>query len=122
MFEPWKPPAISGVVTVKPTGHAVGHAFRAGDHVRNDFPILDAEPFLSGAAPAGLHFVGDEERAVFLHDFEHNLEVFLRRSDEAADALNWFGDERGDVAAGAGLNQVFHVPGASNFAFGIFQM
>jgi len=103
-------------------GHAVGHAFGAGDHVRRDFPLLDAEPFFAGAAPAGLDFVGDEQGAVFLDDLEDDLEIFLRWGDEAADALNGFGDEGGDIAAGAGLNEVFHVIGASHFAFGIFQV
>ena len=78
-------------------GNAVAHALRAGDHVRRDFPVLDAEPFLAGAAEAGLHFVGNEKAAVILHDVEDDLEIFRRRSDESADALNRLGDERGDV-------------------------
>src|SRR5579864_2082551 len=102
--------------------HSVGHALRARDHVRHDFPLLDAEPFLSGAAPACLHFVGDEERAVLLHDFENDFEILLGWSDEAADALNRLRDERGDVAAGAGLDEIFDVARASHFAIRIFQM
>src|SRR5258708_8250918 len=90
-------------------GYTIAHAFRAGDHVWNDFPILDAEPFLAGASPAGLHLIGDEERAILFDDLENNLEVLLRRSDEPADALNGFGDECVDIAAGAGLNETFDV-------------
>src|SRR4029077_8876878 len=43
------------------------------------------------------------------------------RSDESADALNRFGNERGDVAAGAGLNEIFDVFRAGHAAVGIFQ-
>ena len=102
--------------------HSIRHAFRAGDHVRDDFPILDAEPFLSGASPAGLHFISDEQRAILLNDLEDHLEVFLRRRNKPADALNRFGDERGDVPAGPGLDEVFHVTGAGHFAIGILQV
>ena len=84
--------------------------------------MLDAEPFLAGAAPAGLHFVGDEEAAVFFYDVENDFEIFLGRGDEAADALDRLGDEGGDAAAGAGLDEIFDVAGAGDFAFGIFQM
>ena len=41
--------------------------------------------------------------------------------DESADALNGLGDEGGDLAAGAGLDQVFDVIGAGHAAIGIFQ-
>src|SRR3984885_57845 len=83
---------------------AVAHALGAGDHVRHDFPLFDAEPFLSGAAEAGLNFVRNKQTAIFLHYAEDDLEIFRRRCDEAANALDGFGDERGDVAARRGLN------------------
>ena len=121
MVEPWKLFGDFRRGHGDADGHAVAHALGAGDDVRDDFPVLDAEPVLAGAAEAGLHFVGDEQAAVFFDDGENDLEIFRRRSDESADALNGFGDERGDVAAGAGLNQVFDVIGAGHAAIGIFQ-
>src|SRR5690348_16608593 len=102
-------------------GHAVAHAFGAGNDVRDDLPMLDAEPVLAGAGEAGLHFIGDEEPAVFLDGVEDDFEVFGGRSDEAADALDRFGDEGGDVAAGAGLNEIFDLVGAGHAAIGILQ-
>src|SRR5579859_552946 len=102
--------------------YAVGHALCTRQDVGRDFPLLDAEPFFASAAPAGLHFVGDEKAAVFFHDVENDFEIFLGRGDEAADALDRLGDEGGDAAAGAGLNEVFDVAGAGHFAFGIFQV
>src|SRR5882762_493819 len=103
-------------------GCAVGQSLRAGQNVRRHLPLLDAEPFLPGTAPAGLHFVADEESAVLLDDFENDLEIFLGRRDEAADPLDRFGDEGGDVSAGAGLNEIFDVVRARYFAGRIGQM
>ena len=102
--------------------NAVGHTFGTGDEVGRDLPLFDAEPFFTGAAPTGLDFVGDEKAAVFFYDFEDYLEIFLWGSDEAADALNGFGDEGGDVAAGGGLDEIFDVVGACDFAVGIFEV
>ena len=102
-------------------GHAVAHAFGAGDDVGHHFPVLDAEPVLAGAAEAGLHFVGDEQAAVFFDGVENDLEIFRRRRDESADALNGLGHEGGDLAAGAGLDEVFDVVGAGHAAIGIVQ-
>ena len=70
---------------------------------------------------SGLHFIGDEQASVFFHGLENDLEIFRRRGDESADALNRFGDEGGDLAAGARLDQVFDVFRAGDFAIGIFQ-
>src|SRR5437762_5333140 len=103
-------------------GHAVGHTFRSGDHVRNHFPLLDTEPSLTSASPAGLYFVGDKQRAVLFHDLEDNLEVFFGRSDETTDALNRFGDKGSDISAGPGLNEILHVIRAGHFAIGILQV
>src|ERR1700735_1171076 len=102
--------------------HAVGHAFGGGDDIRRNFPLFDAPPFFAGAAPAGLHFVGDKKAAVVFHDAVNDFEIFRRWSDESADALNRFGDERSDRAAGGGLNYPFHIVRAGHAAFGIFQM
>ena len=104
-----------------PDGHAVTHPFGARDDVGDHFPVLDAEPMLAGASEAGLHFVRDEEAAVFFHRVEDDLEVFGRRGDESADALNGFCDEGGDVAAGTGLDEIFDVIRARHAAVGILQ-
>ena len=53
---------------------------------------------LAGASPSGLHFVADEDAAVIAHDFRDDREIFLRRRDKAADALNRLGDEARDAA------------------------
>src|SRR5258708_2463044 len=68
--------------------NAVGHAFGGRNNVGRDFPLLDAEPAFAGASPAGLYFVGDEEAAVVFDDLEDDLEIFLGRRDESADALD----------------------------------
>src|SRR5258707_7876919 len=103
-------------------GCAIGQSLRAGENVRRHFPLLDAEPFLPGTAPAGLHFVADEQSAVLLDDFENDFEIFLGRRDEAAYSLDRFGDEGGDVSAGTGLNEIFDVVRTRYFAGRIGQM
>src|SRR5439155_25266868 len=86
---------------------AVAHAFGHGDHVGFDAPLFDAPHLVAGAAEAGLDFVADEHAAVFLHDVVNDLEVFLRRIDDAAETLDRFADERGDLAGGVVLDDVF---------------
>src|SRR5258707_817208 len=103
-------------------GCTVGQSLRAGQNVRRHFPLLDAELFLPGTAPAGLYFVADEESDVLLNNFENDFEIFLRSCDEAADALDRFRDEGGDVSAGAGLNEIFDIVRARYFAGRIGQM
>src|SRR2546423_2763543 len=95
--------------------NAVAHAFRRGDDIGSDLPLLDAEPALASASPSGLHFIGDEESAVVLDDFEDDLEIFLGRCNEAADALNRLGDEGGDLSRGRGLDYVLNILGAGYF-------
>ncbi len=53
---------------------------------------------VAGAAEAGLHFVGDAQAAVLADDVVDDLEIFRRRRDGAADALDRFADEAGDLA------------------------
>ena len=105
----------------QPDGAAVAEALGAGHDVGRDAPLLDAEPLAAGASPAGLHFVADEDAAVIADDLLDDLEVFLGRRDEAADALDRLGDEAGDAAAGGGADQLFHVLRAAHFAIGIGQ-
>ena len=116
MVTPLTASATSGCATVSPIGHAVAEALGAGHDVGRDAPLLDAEPLAAGAAPAGLHFVADEDAAVIAHDLLDDLEVFLGRRDEAADALDRLGDEAGDAAAGGGADQLLHVLRAADFA------
>ena len=113
-----RPPAWP---TVRPMGlplpRPLALVMMSGRHA----PLLDAEPLAAGAAPAGLHFVADEDAAVIAHDLVDDLEIFLGRRDEAADALNGLGDEAGDPAAGGGADQFLHVLRAAHFAIGIGQ-
>ncbi len=100
-------------------GEAVAEDFGGGEDVGLDLPVLDAEPAFAGATPAGLDFVGDEVSAVLLDDGEGDLEVLFGRRDEAADALDGFGDHAGDAAGGGGLDDGFDVLGAGDFAGGV---
>ncbi len=74
-------------------GQAVAESLGAGDDVRHNAPMLDAEPLAAGASPGGLDLVADENPAVAAHDFGHDGEVLARRRDEAGDALQRLGDE-----------------------------
>src|SRR5260370_5128549 len=51
--------------------------------------------WLAGARKAGLHFVGDEENAVFAADILEQLEVLARRNDEATFPENGLEDYGG---------------------------
>jgi hypothetical protein len=52
---------------------------------------------LAGTAPAGLHLVGDPQDAVPVQDSAEGGVEAVGRGGEAADALDGFGDERGNV-------------------------
>src|SRR5947209_10086502 len=81
--------------------------------------MLDAEPLVPGAAPSGLHFVRDEDAAVAVDDLGDDLEVLLRRHDEAADAEDRLGDHAGDLAVRRREDQVFDVGRAADAALRI---
>ena len=102
-------------------GRPVGHALRAGHDVGSDLPVFDPKPLLARTPKTRLNFIRDKESAVLFHSLKNYLEVFRWRRDEAAHSLDRFGDERGDLAACARLDQVFDVLSASNLAVGIFQ-
>ncbi len=87
----------------------VTEAFGAGHYVGRNTPLFDAEPFIAGAAPTGLHFIANENTAVFANDVGNNLEIFLGRSDETANALDGFGDHASDATRCCGPNEFFHV-------------
>ena len=47
---------------------AVAQALGEGHHVGRHAVVLDAEERAAGAAPAGLHLVGDEQDALLVED------------------------------------------------------
>ena len=57
---------------------------------------------MSGAAEAGNHLVGDEQNVMPAADLLNMLEITPWRDDDAAGALNGFGDE-GRNAVGTDL-------------------
>ena len=100
-------------------GKSVAQSLGAGDDVGRDAVLLDAEPLAARAAPGGLHLVADENAAVLADDTGHDLKVFPRRRDEAADALDRLGDEAGDAAGSRGADQVLHILRALHIAIRI---
>src|SRR5262245_62292796 len=81
--------------------------------------MLDAEPFVASASPARLHFIADEDAAVLANDRDSLLEILFGRDDEAARARNRLGHKCGDLTRGRGLDQLLHIFGAGDAAFGI---
>ena len=77
---------------------AVGDALGLADDVRLDAVVLDGE-HRAGAPVARLHLVADEEHALGVHPLLDDLEVVVRRDDDAALAHHRLGDEGADVAA-----------------------
>ena len=75
---------------------AAGQRLRQQHHVGLDVPVLDREEF-SGAADAGLDFVGDEYRAVFLAQRGGARQEFVRGQIDAL-ALDRLDDEGRDLA------------------------
>jgi hypothetical protein len=73
--------------------------------------VLDRE-HLAGAGEAGLHFVGDEQNAVFAADLRHGGEPSRRRHDEAALALHRLHDQGGHrFSRHYALESIFKVRG-----------
>ena len=64
----------------------------------------------TGPAPAGLHFIADEDAAMGADDPLDDLEVFLGHRDETAHALDRFGDESDDACAGGATDELFRDP------------
>ncbi len=83
--------------------------------------MLDAE-HLPGAAPAGLHLVGDEDAAGLADGLGDDLEIFLGRNDETARADDHLGQDSGDPAGGGGLNHFLDVLGAGDLARRVGQL
>src|SRR6266436_4583103 len=90
-------------------GHASAQRLRHGDEIRLDTEMFGGEPF-AGAGEARLHFIGDEENAVFAANILQQLEIIARRNDEAAFAENGFSDDGGDGFGSDGtLEGVFEI-------------
>ena len=89
---PMTPPSVS------PLPMPLANVMRSG--VDPDAVGLVAPEVVAGAAPAGLHLVGDEEDAVPVEHLLHRAEEPVGRRREPADALDRLGDHAGDVARG----------------------
>src|SRR5258708_14727946 len=71
--------------------------------------MFRGEPF-AGACKTGLHFVSDEENAVFAACVLQQLEIITRGNNEAAFAENRFSDDGSDGFGGDGtLEGVFEI-------------
>src|SRR5690606_25155073 len=81
-------------------GHAVADALGEGQHVGRAAAAvgLPAPEVLPGAAPAGLHLVGDPQDAVPVQHLAEGGVQAVGRGGEAADALDRFGDQGGGRA------------------------
>src|SRR5450432_2011580 len=90
-------------------GHPAAQRFRHGDHVRLDSEMLGGEPF-PGSCKAGLHFVSDEQDAVFPADGLNRFEIVTRGNDETAFTQHRLGDHRGNGFGGnRALECIFEV-------------
>jgi len=74
---------ISARPVTRGDGHATAERLGHSDQIGLDAEMFGGEPF-TGAGEAGLHFVGDEENAVLAADILQELEIIVRRNDEAA--------------------------------------
>ncbi|GDY57513.1 hypothetical protein SVIO_081360 [Streptomyces violaceusniger] len=80
--------------------HAVADALGEGEDVGRPGAVvrLPAPEVVAGAAPAGLHLIGDPQDAVPIQHLAEGGEQPVGRGGEAADALDRLGDQRGDIA------------------------
>ncbi len=94
---------------------ALGHGHDVGDDALGfETPVVRA-----GAAKAGLHLVGHAETAGGAGVGVGALKVTVREDDGAADALDGLGEEGGDAAAGAELDEVLHIVGVASAGVGV---
>ena len=87
----------------------VADALGEGEHVGRDAVGLVAPEVLAGAAPAGLHLVGDEQDPVLVEHLLHRAEEAVGRDGEPAHALDRLGDQAGHVAGGGRREHVAQV-------------
>src|SRR5258708_26986434 len=83
-----------GATRYRGDGHASAERFRHSNQIRLNPEMLRGEPF-AGAGEPGLHFVRDEENAVFVADILQQLEIVAWGNDEAAFPENGFGNHVG---------------------------
>src|SRR5260370_6771244 len=86
-------------------GESVGDALGSDQNVRLDAIVLKGK-HLSGAAKAGLYFIGDEQYSVLVEDFLDFAEIVLGRNDDSTLTQHWLGDECGNVTRGFESNHV----------------
>src|SRR6516225_3238601 len=71
---------------------------------------------------AALHFVGDEQDAVFVAEFDEYSEIIEWRNDKSSFSQNRFSDDGSNIfRRHDALERVFQVTGAVEIAGGIFQ-
>src|ERR1700692_2263880 len=63
---------------------SLGH----GDHVGNNVPVIDGEPFAS-APETGHHFVGNHQDAVLVAELAQAGEIAIGRNQNAVRASHW---------------------------------
>ena len=90
-------------------GEAVAGALGEGQQIGLEPVGLDAPEILAGAAPTGLHLVGDEQNPVLVEHLLHLAEEAVRRGDEAAHTLDRFGDHRRHITCGGDVEHVAQI-------------
>ena len=89
-----------------PSGSAGGNAFRRCDNIRLHAPVFDRPPF-AGAPHAALHFVHDQQDAVFIAQLAQRREESVRRDNVSAFALDRFDQDTRDLIAGYVVTENF---------------
>ncbi len=82
-------------------------------------PVCSHAEHLAGAAEAGDHLVGDQQRAVLVRESLHAGQELRRRDDVARRALHGLDDDRGDRAGGRHLELLAREVEAGDAAVGI---
>ena len=77
---------------------AAGERLAEADEVGHDAAVFAGEPF-SGAAKAGVNFVENQQRAVFVAEFAQQRQKFRRRDVDAAARLHRLDENRANPFA-----------------------
>src|SRR5205823_4334490 len=86
---------------------AFGHGHDVGNHALG----LEPPEMCPGAAKPGLDLVGNADAAGSPDVLVNMIEIAVGKNHYAADALNGFGDETGDLAGCGEVDQLFYVRG-----------